>query len=194
MFSYIGRYKTITYIGQYKPTSLKSFQYYIYRSIYADNNIFCRNLVTNFKICKKSPFLNIYTSTYNQVCQSKFSKIFLSFKHVMYELENGVVNIQNWIRNLKIIIPFFKVFRAEEVIQVKHILYNLFKITACIIKFWRRHLRHLDFISYIIDDRFCRKRPRMTQSNVELILANGNILALNTVVRLDVELGNQRKY
>ena len=34
----------------------------------------------------------------------------------MYELENGVVNIQNWIRNLKIIIPFFKVFRAEEVI------------------------------------------------------------------------------
>ena len=30
MFSYIGRYKTITYIGQYKPTSLKSYQYYIY--------------------------------------------------------------------------------------------------------------------------------------------------------------------
>ena len=34
MFLYIGRYKTITYIGQYKPTSLKSYQYYIYRSIY----------------------------------------------------------------------------------------------------------------------------------------------------------------
>ena len=106
----------------------------------------CSRFVKNLR------FLNIYTSMHDQVCQSKFSKIFL--QHVMYELENGVVNIQNWIRNLKIIIPFFKVFRAEEVIQVKHILYNLFKITACIIKFWRRHLRYLDFISYIINDRF----------------------------------------
>ena len=35
MFSYIGRYKTFTYIAQYKPTSLKSLKSYIYRSIYA---------------------------------------------------------------------------------------------------------------------------------------------------------------
>ena len=36
MFSYIGHYKTFTYIGQYKPTSLKLLKSYIYRSIYAD--------------------------------------------------------------------------------------------------------------------------------------------------------------
>ena len=41
--SYIGQYiifnidrYILTYSGQYKPTSLKSYQYYIYRSIYAD--------------------------------------------------------------------------------------------------------------------------------------------------------------
>ena len=48
MFSYIGHYKTFTYIGQYKPTSLKLLKSYIYRSIYAYSGIY-RSIYVRFQ-------------------------------------------------------------------------------------------------------------------------------------------------
>ena len=65
MFSYIGRYKTITYIGQYKPTSLKSFQYYIYRSIYADKRHISIH-ICNISWFKLGAYIGpIYIRSYN---------------------------------------------------------------------------------------------------------------------------------
>ena len=42
-----------SYLGQYKPTSLKSYQYYIYRSIYTGGTPFRNTLTRQKSVAKK---------------------------------------------------------------------------------------------------------------------------------------------
>ena len=61
MFSYIGRYKTITYIGQYKPTSLKSYNDRYIKNIYSAEKAF---FSVDFEILQLNFKHNLYSPNF----------------------------------------------------------------------------------------------------------------------------------
>ena len=106
MFSYIGRYKTITYIGQYKPTSLKSFQYYIYRSIYADKRHISIH-ICNISWFKLGAYIGpIYIRSYNDryiktYILPKYVNIYRSISKLSYIDRYMTANIDRYMKIFK---------------------------------------------------------------------------------------------